>query len=106
LATLTPLNYSITEEGNDYNGSRIQEWKNLHQPKDGEELTKDQRTDNARVKQRLLSLGVPEDVMNQSDTSWIDNLKGIEVYVTVFERPSSDGTRKFTNVGQVKLLNE
>ena len=97
------LNYEITEEDNDYNGMRIQEWKNLHRA-DGDSLTKDQRTDNSRVKQRLLSLGVPESVMDSEDTDWLNDLKDVEVYVTVFERPSNDGTRKFTNVSQVKLV--
>lgn len=95
------LNYSIVEEDNDYTGMRIQEWKNLP---NGDSDSKDARTDRSRVKQRLLSLGVPEDVMNSDDTDWLKDLIGVEVYVTVFERASQDGTRTYTNVGNVKLV--
>lgn len=97
------INYEINEEDSEFNGMRIQEWKNLHTegPFDG-----DQKQDNARIKQRLLALGVPEGVMNDDPDEWLKNLEGVEVYVTVVENTSTDGTRKYTNVVKTQLLSD
>lgn len=95
------INYEITEPESDFNGMRIQEWKNRHT---GSDLDSGQRQDNARIKQRLLALGVSESLMNEDPDEWLTGLIGVEVYVTVTENYSKDGTRKYTNVQNTRLV--
>lgn len=90
------LTYVIQDEDSDYKGSRVQEWKNVWPNVENAQ----QRQDNARVKQRLLSLGVPEAVMNDDPAEFLETLKGVECYVTVKESvQEKDGVKRtFTNV--------
>lgn len=81
---------------------------NFHQAKssDGSDLSNDKKTENSRLKQTLLQLGVPESEMNRDPEEFIPELEGLECYVQVFVRTSDDGDRKFSNVGKISLVNE
>lgn len=91
------LAITYTIDGGDHNGTKISEWKNCPANKE-EAATEDGKKSLGWLKQRLTSLGVPEDRMNTMDP---DDLVGIHCWVTVKE--GKDG---FTNIGKVSVADE
>lgn len=94
------LRYTIDDDS-EFSGNSVKEWKTIFPDLTEDEMTPDIRKELSRLKQRLLSLGVPESEMSKLDP---EDLKGIECKVTFTENVSSkDPTRKFTNVTFVKV---
>lgn len=93
----------IEDEGTDYNGNQIQEWKAIYPDLSSDEVTPEVRKDNARLKGRLLELGLSEDDMN----GLLDNLEeyvGTVAYVTVTESADKKNPeKKYTNIQKVQL---
>lgn len=97
------LQYTITDDS-DFHGTPIREWKIFYPGITSDELTPEIRKDLSRLKQRLLSLGVPEAAQNSLDPK---ELLGIRCNVTVYEGTNrNDPTRKYTNVQTVSLLED
>lgn len=95
----------IEEEDSEYNKNNIQDWKNIYPDITADEVTPDIRKDNARLKQRLIEMGVPESEMS----GLLDNLEdlvGLHAYVTVTETTDkNDPTKSYTNVKSVRVDN-
>lgn len=95
----------IEEEDSEYNKNNIQDWKNIYPDITADEVTPDIRKDNARLKQRLIEMGVPESEMS----GLLDNLEdlvGLQAYVTVTETTDkNDPTKSYTNVKSVRVDN-
>lgn len=87
------LVYTIQE--GDFEGDDITEWKEIPQPADPRNLTKDEARALSWLKQRLLNLDIPEDRMNSVSD---DDLVGLDVYVT-----TKEGKNGYTNVQKVEL---
>lgn len=87
------LTYTIQE--GEYAGDDITEWKELPQPADPRNLTKEEARSLSFLKQRLLNLGIPETKMNSVGE---DDLEGLDVYVT-----TKEGKNGYTNVQKVEL---
>lgn len=91
----------IEDEDSEYHGSQIQDWKNIWP--DAEEITPNIKKDNARLKQRLLELGLTEDQMNDLLDN-LDDLVGIVAYVTVTEsHDKNDPSKVYTNVKSIRI---
>lgn len=84
------LTYKI--DGGDHNGTLISEWKNV--PDKAALSTEEGKKSLGWLKQRLTSLGVPEDRMNSLEP---EDLIGIHCYVTV----KKNG--EYTNVTKVQV---
>ena len=92
------LLYTITE--GEEMGEQISEYKAIPQPEDPSDVsswTKEEKRAASFLKQRLLSLDVPEDRVNSVEPS---DLEGIECYVTV----KTNG--QYQNVTEVKTVAE
>jgi len=70
----------------DYEGKSFTEWKEIPQPVDPRNPTKDEERAISFIKQRLVSLGIPSDQMNSLKP---DDLIGIEADVSVIENPKN-----------------
>lgn len=94
----------IEEDGSEYNGNQIQDWKNIYPDVSADEVTPNMRKDMSRLKQRLTELGVPENEMNNLLDN-LDTLVGIRAFVTVTEsRSVKDGEEKvYTNIKSVRV---
>lgn len=77
------------------------EWRPIPNVKDGKFLTEKDETNARWLKQRLMSLGVPESRVGSTSPK---DLLGIECYVTFKTNSTSKGT--FQNVVAVKLASE
>lgn len=95
--------WTIQDADSEFNGQTLNDWKNIYPDLDEADETPDVRKDNARLKQRLLEMGVSEDEMNEL----LDNLEelvGREAYVTVKESVDKhDPDKKYTNVTKVRI---
>lgn len=93
----------IEDEDSEYNGNQIQDWKNIYPDVTSDELTPEIRKDNARLKQRLIELGLSEDEMN----GLLDNLEeyvGTVAFVTVTETADrKNPEKKYTNVQKIQI---
>lgn len=93
----------IEDEDSEYNKNNIQDWKNIYPDISADEVTPDIRKDNARLKQRLIEMGIPESEM----AGLLDNLEelvGLQAYVTVTESTDkNDPTKVYTNVKSVRV---
>lgn len=87
------LVYTIQE--GEYEGEDITEWKEIPQPADPRNLTKQEARALSYLKMRLLELDVPEERMNSVSE---DDLVGLDVYVTTRE-----GKNDYVNVQKVEL---
>lgn len=83
-----------TIQDGEFAGDDITEWKEIPQPADPQNLTKEESRALSFLKQRLLNLEVPEDKMNSVSD---DDLVGMEVYVT-----TKEGKNGYTNVQKVE----
>lgn len=93
----------ITDDDSEYNGNNLQDWKNIHPDVSEADLTPDIRKDNARLKGRLLEMGISEEQMNDLLDN-LDDLVGLEAYVTVVETPDkNDPSKKYTNIKSVRV---
>lgn len=90
------MTFIYTIQSGEYEGQDITEWKQIPTPADPHNLTTDEKRSMSFLKQRLLSLGVPEDRMNSVKE---DELIGADVVVTV--KPGKNG---YTNVSRVELM--
>lgn len=93
----------IEDEDSEFNGNQIQDWKNIYPDVTSEELTPEIRKDNARLKQRLIELGLSEDEMNDL----LDNLEeyvGTVAFVEVTETTDrKDPSKTYTNIKKVTV---
>lgn len=93
----------IDEPESEYHGNNIQDWKNIYPGLTRDEVTPDIKKDNARLKQRLLEMGIPEEEMAGLLDS-LDSLVGIEAYLTVIEtKDKHDPDKVYTNIQKVRL---
>lgn len=93
----------VIEDEGEFQGNNVQDWKNIHPGISEDEVTPDIRKDNARLKGRLLEMGVPESEMNDLLDN-LNDLVGIQAYVTVVETTDkNDPTKTYTNVKSVKI---
>jgi hypothetical protein len=88
------LKYTIQGDG-DYADMDITEWKEIPQPADPQNLTAEEKRANSWLKQRLLSLGVPETRVNSVE---VDDLLGTDLTVTIAE-----GKKGYMNVTKVEV---
>ena len=85
--------YKVTE--GEYADREVQEYKRLPHPQDAEKLEGKKLADaRSYIKQRLASLGIPEERMN---TVSKDDIVGIECYI------STKMNGNFVNIRQVSL---
>lgn len=91
------LTYTVTDEESPMVGRKIDEWKNVPQPADPENLTPEEERDRSFLKMRLKSLGIPESEMNNVGT---DDLVGLDVVFTVKKKG------EYTNVTKVELADD
>lgn len=87
------LVYTIQE--GDFEGDDITEWKEIPNPQDPQNLTKEEARAASFLKQRLLNLGIPESRINSVES---EDLIGLDVYVT-----TKDGKNGYVNVNKVEL---
>jgi hypothetical protein len=88
--------YKVTD--GDYLDRELKEYKRLPHSTDKEPLTGKALEDaKSYIKVRLASLGIPEERMNSVD---VDDLIGIECYITV------KNNKGFANVRNVTLVND
>lgn len=93
----------INEPDSEYHNNNLQDWKNIYPGITEAEVTPDIRKDNARLKGRLVEMGVPEEEMN-SLLDNLDSLVGLEAYLTVTETTDkNDPTKKYTNINKVRI---
>lgn len=93
----------IDEDDSEYNGNNIQDWKNIWPDVSSADVTPDIRKDNARLKQRLIEMGIPESEMGDLLDN-LDDLIGLQAYVTVIESvDKNDPNKKYTNVKNVRV---
>jgi hypothetical protein len=88
------ITYKITE--GDYAGEKVSEYKYIPKPVDKNAPTADERRSMSFLKQRLLSLGVPESRINSFEP---DDVVGADVYVTTKKNGN------YTNITDVKVNN-
>lgn len=93
----------IDEPDSEYNGNNVQDWKNIYPNITRDQVTPMVKKDNARLKQRLTEMGIPEEDMN----SFLDDLDkyiGMEAYITVIEqRDKKDPDKRYTNISRIRL---
>ena len=87
------LKYTIDDEDSPYNGRKASEWKTIPKGQESE----DDRKALGYLKQRLNSLGVPEDKMNSVEP---EELNDIPVVITI---KNNNG---YVNVNRVALREE
>lgn len=93
----------IEEDDSPYNGLNVQDWKAIYPNVSKDDITAEIRKDNARLKGRLLEMGVPESEMGGL-LSNLEDLVGIEAYVTVVEQPDKhDENKKHTNISRIRV---
>lgn len=90
------LTYKVTD--GDEAGEEITEYKAIPRPEDKDNPTSDERRAMSFLKQRMLSLGIPENRVNSVEP---DDLIGLDCYVTV-----KKGKNDYMNVTEVKLVNQ
>lgn len=88
-------------DGESEQGRTKDEWRPLPNTNGGHFLTEKDETNARWLKQRLISLGVPEDRVGSVSPG---DILGTEVYVTLKTTSNSQGT--FQNVTNVKLASE
>lgn len=97
--------YTIHDSEKDaMNGRKISEWKTIPNtnPDGSFEDPDTAPTFMSFIKQRLLSLGVPESEMN---TVQPEELIGLEVIVTVATKTSKKDSQDYQNVTKLRLAN-
>lgn len=93
----------VIEDEGEYEGNNVQDWKNIHPDVPQDEWTPAIRKDNARLKQRLLEMGVAESEMNGLLDN-LESLQGLQAYLTVVETTDkNDPTKTYTNIKSVRL---
>jgi len=101
--------WTIEDDDSEYEGNTISDRLNVWPDVAAEDLTADQKKDNARCKQRLTQMGLTPMQMNVllEDENLAD-LVGLEAYVKVVnnEGKGDNEGRTFTNVRKVTLLDE
>jgi hypothetical protein len=78
------ITYKILD--GDYKDKQFTEWKEIPQPVDPRNPTKDEERAMSFIKTRLISFGIPADQMNNLKP---DDLLGIEVDVSTVENPKN-----------------
>lgn len=83
------LIYKISE--GEYEGRQVQEWKQIPEPADPKNLTEDEKRSLSYLKTRVLSLGIPEERVNDVQP---DDLIGREVVITLVSKGEYQNVRK------------
>lgn len=87
--------FTYTLNGGEFDGRKVSEYKRLPHPKDATPLEPAAKeTAKSYIKERLASLGIPEERMNSIDT---DDLVAIECYIATKQNG------KFTNVREIYM---
>jgi hypothetical protein len=89
------ITYRVDSEVEDFGGKTVSEFFDL------DPALPDNR--KAWIKRRLYSLGYDDEGINSVDPG---DLIGVEVTVTVVNKPAADGSRTYTNVKTVALGND
>lgn len=100
--------FAITEDDSPFAGNTVQAWKNYYPEATEDELAEnnDMRKDLARLKQFLLSLGVPESDMDKFEAV-ADEYVGNEYYVTVKNtEDQKDPSKKYRNITHIRTPEE
>ena len=93
----------IDEPESEYNGNNLQDWKNIYPDVTEADVTPDIRKDNARLKGRLVEMGISEEQMNDLLDN-LEDLVGLQAYVTVIETTDkNDPSKKYTNIKSVRV---
>lgn len=100
--------WSIQDEDSEFYQQNVQDWKNIYPDVPSDELTANQKKDNARLKKLLQELGLTPDEMNVLlDDDNLDRLVGIEANIEVVEtRDKNDDSKVYTNIRKVSLFEE
>lgn len=94
------FSYKVAE-GEPQAGKVKDEWRPIPNVRDGKFVTEKDATNASWLKQRLISLGVPE---SRVGTVTPADVQGTEVYITLKTTTNNSGT--FQNVTNVKLASE
>ena len=95
--------FSITEEDSEFEGNTLNAWKNFYPDLTEDDFTPEVKKDLSRLKGFLLSLGVPEEDLNEFAEN-TDQYIGTEYYVTVKNTvDSKDPSKKYRNITSVRL---
>lgn len=95
----------IQDEDSEYNGSQIQDWKDIFPDLTADEITQNVRRKISFLKQRLTEMGLsPEEQNELLEPGNLEDLVGLEAYVEVVEVPDkNDPDIKYSNVKKVSL---
>ncbi len=81
--------YKVSDEA--FEGRMAQEWKHVPQPADPKNLSEEDQRSMSFLKQRMQSLGVPNDKINSVTP---DDLIGTEVVITLVTKGEYQNVRK------------
>lgn len=99
--------WKINDPDSEFNEMTISDW-NTYYPNgtEGEDATAVRRN-MSNLKKRLLSMGVSEEDMSSPEfLENLDELLGLEAYVTVIEtKDRNDPSKKYTNIKDIRLDN-
>lgn len=98
------MKWVITDEDSEYNGSNVQDWKNVYPDLTADDVTPEIKADLSRLKQRLTQFGVTEEDMDNWDEEVAAGYVGTEAYITVKNTTNQDDpSKKYRNVTFVRL---
>jgi hypothetical protein len=94
----------IEEEESDYNGQNISDWKNIYPDLTADEKTAKITQDLSRLRQRLTEMGLTTEEMNDLDAAALDELIGMQAWITVKESTDkNDPDKVYSNITKVSL---
>ena len=99
----------IDDEDSEYYQNSVSDWLTLHDDKSADELTANDKKDNARIKQRLTQMGLTELQMNvllEDDN--LEEMVGLEAFVEIKEsQGKGDNEGKvYSNIAKITLFEE
>lgn len=100
------MKWVIEDEDSEYVGNSISDWKTIYPGITADEVTPEIKKDLARLKSRLLEMGIPEDDMNNlTDEDVRSNYVGMVAFVEVTEtKDKNDPDKTYTNVRKIRAL--
>ena len=95
------LIYKVSE--GQYEGRQVQEWKQIPQPADPKNLTEDEQKALSYLKTRMISLGIPENRVNDVTP---EDLIGREVVITLVSKGEYQNVRKVVPKNDVAAIGD
>ena len=102
------FSWVISEEDSDFNGNGLQDTLRYYPTLEEDDVTPDIKKDLARLKQRLIQMGVTEEDMDSFDQEATHgDYIGTEAYLTVKNNvDQKDPSKKYRNITFIRLPEE